>query len=260
MEKALFINEVSQLKNLESYDRIYFGSEFCERLIPSREELVKVLDLVDANKLSFTLMTPFITDYGLDRLISLLDELSKKSKDAEIVINDWGLLNYIKKKHNFSNLVLGRLLNKQKRGPRIMNFINDLSVGDLERFRECAVDVQIFKDFLIKNKFSRIELDNLLQGIKTNLSKGTLRGSIYYPYAYISTTRYCLSNFSNEASKLNYPGILPCKKQCKEVSFSLKNKAMPVQIKIIGNTQYFINKKIPEDLEEKGINRIVYQL
>ena len=260
MEKALFINEFSKLKNLESYDRIYFGSEFCERLIPSREELVKVLNLVEANKLSFTLMTPFITDFGMDLLAPLLKELSRRPKNVEIVINDWGVLNYIKKNHNLSNLVLGRLLNKQKRGPRIMNFLEDLSKADLERFRECAVDVQIFKDFLIKNKFKRVELDNLLQGIKTNLNKSPLSGSLYHPYVYVSTTRYCLANFSDEVSKLKYPGILPCKKQCKLISFSLKNKAMLVQIIIKGNTQYFMNKKIPQNLSEKGIDRIVYQL
>jgi len=230
-------------------------------LIPAKEELIKVLNLVEKNNIKFTFMTPFVTDYGLDLLHPLFDRLSEQSGSVEIIINDWGVFNLIKK-NNFKNinLVLGRLLTKQKRGPRIMNFLEELPKGDLERFRECAADVKIFKEFLIKNKFKRVELDNLLQGIKTNLNKSPLSGSLYYPYVYVSTTRYCVANFSNKVSKLNYPGILPCKKQCKLISFSLKNKAMPVQIIIKGNTQYFINKKIPEDLEEKGIDRIVYQL
>jgi len=260
MEKALFINEIAQLKNFEGYDRIYFGSEFCERLIPTKEELIKVLNLVEKNNLEFTFMTSFVTDYGLDLLCPLFNELSKRMMNAEIIINDWGVWNYVKKNYNFSNLVLGRLLNKQKRGPRIMNFLKDLPQADLERFRECAVVVKIFRDFLIKKKFIRVELDNLLQGIKTDLAKTNLKGSLYYPYVYVSTTRHCLTNFSNDPVKSHYPGILPCKKQCKLISFSLKNKAMPVQIIIKGNTQYFVNKKIPEDLEEKGIDRIVYQL
>lgn len=256
-ENAVFI---SSLKNLDlvsaSHTRLYFGVEFCERLIPSREELSCALAFAHKNKKDFTFVTPFVTDAGIKKLAPLLDHLASKASAAEIVVNDWGLLNILKERSWQGPIALGRLLTKQKRGPRIMNILDKLPQGAVEHFRQSNVDVPVLAGFLSRNGVSRVELDNLLQGISR--PDPALRGSLYYPYAYVTVTRYCLAAFSkNRAGSLR--SIPECRKECQEMEFELSHPGMPVKLLLKGNTQFFENAVLPENLDLLNIDRLVFQ-
>lgn len=262
MEKAIFVSKIGNLKYIsKDYSRLYFGNEFCQRLIPSLKELKKVLNFSQENNLDFTFVTPYVTNGGLDNLKSLLPFLSKQNP-CEVVINDWGVLRLINK--NYQNLkpVLGRLLGKQKRGPRIMNVWDKLPKTAKEYFRQTSITVPRYRNFLKERGIRRIELDNLLQGIDLgfNAKKEGIYVSLYLPYAYVTTTRLCLTANCDKPEYVDKIGIFPCHKECQKYTFELKHKAMPVTLILKGNTQFFKNEKIPENLEKKGIDRIVYQL
>ncbi len=126
-EKALFISRKENLKYLtDEFQRVYYGDEFCDRLIPSEKELKEVMAEVKEKGLSFTFVTPYVTEAGLNKLIKLFSVLPEKT---EVVVNDWGAFRVIKERFSGLVPVLGRLMIKLKRGPRIAGFLDSLPKG-----------------------------------------------------------------------------------------------------------------------------------
>ncbi len=78
MEQAVYISTIDQLHYLsDDFTRLYFGAEFCERLIPSRQELETALRNARERSLGFTFMTPFVTNRGLELLEELMHMLAQ---------------------------------------------------------------------------------------------------------------------------------------------------------------------------------------
>ena len=120
MEQTLFISNLSGLKYFqEDFTRIYFGQEFCERLLPSQDDIEKVCAFSERENVHLTLVTPYVTDKGLLKVEKLIELFADKMPGAEVVFNDWGVFQFFKEKGLDVKPVLGRLLNKQKRGPRL---------------------------------------------------------------------------------------------------------------------------------------------
>ncbi|MFH1642429.1 MAG: hypothetical protein ABIC04_06035 [Nanoarchaeota archaeon] len=259
MEHTLFITKKPNLKYWNKrYTRLYFGNEFCQRLIPPKEDLDYVINFIKKKNIKLSFVTPYVTDKGIERLKLLLDLLNKKLPKTEIIINDYGTLELIREMKLRLKPVLGRLLTKQKRGPRMISIMDKLPKPAIEHFRKSNAGVLAFQKFLIKNGFDRVELDNLLQGISDDFSKSGINASLYYPYAYVTTTRFCLAVICDKKDAA--PGIYSCKKECQKYGpFKLTNKHMPVPLLLKGNTQFFENKKLPNDLEKRGINRLVFE-
>jgi len=137
-----------------------------------------------------------------------------------------------------------------------MNIFNDLPEITKEYFQTGCINNYFIK-FLKEQDIKRIELDNLLQGIRLDNIKD-MDVSLYLPYGYITTSRYCFSNFNNR-KKGRAIGIYPCEKECQRCYFVLRNNTMTVPLFLKGNTIFFENK-IWQLLDNKGIvNRIIYQ-
>ena len=254
MEKSLFISKPANIKYWnKDYTRIYFGIEFCEVLLPDEHDLTHVLDFVDENNLNFTFVTPFVTDKGISKLRILFKSIKKHriyKKDIEIVINDFGVLRLLQ--NSRFKILYGRLLNKQKRDPRII----DLMKSDKElahEFNDMYFDYEPFIRFLKSNRITRVEIDNLLEGINFNLPKG-IHGSLYLPYIYVSTTRMCLFNNKDGQAKIN-----GCKKGCQYHRLKQSSKRFKKEIILAGNTQFIYNPKISYNTKDSNIDRIVFQ-
>ena len=142
--------------------------EFCERLLPSPSQLKKALDFVKENNADFTLVTPYVTNSGLQKVGKLITTLLELKPDSEIVFNDWGVFHLIKEYNYPLKPVLGRLLNKMKRGPRIVNIKEQIPATSYEYFMTPNLSIPEINDFLIKNNIKRVEFDNLLQGLNLN--------------------------------------------------------------------------------------------
>lgn len=262
MEKAVFVSKTAHLELAnKQYARMYFGNEFCQNLIPEEKELELAIETAEKNRQKFTLVTPYVTDKGLEKLAGLFKRLDEMENGAEVVVNDWGVLRVLNKKHKDLEPVLGRLLNKMKRGPRILNVMDKLPETALCYFRNSNIGIAGYRRLLKKYAVKRIEFDNLLQGIEIDPRQGDIpmSGSIYLPYAYLTTTRLCLTNGCDVIGESDKIGIFPCKKECQRYTFRLTHKDMPVPIILKGNTQFFRNEKLPENLEANGIDRIVWQ-
>lgn len=284
MEKALFISKVSRLKYInERYSRLYYGNEFCERLIPSLGDLKVVLSFIRKKRMDFTLVTPYVTNFGVEKLKPLLELLKIRKIICEVVINDWGILNLVERKYPNLLPVVGRLLTKQKRGPRLIKllkrearrwFVPDpqnpkIKYLFLQKKLPFDVDpyykgsnvssVPVIHDFLIRRGIRRIELDNTGQGLFLELPKADISASVYLPYVYITTTFFCLTAGCDQ-KKRSLLKRKPCKRQCQKYVFKLRHRTLPKVIYLKGNTQFYKNCRCQlKDWQQQGVDRIVYQ-
>lgn len=258
MEQALFVTKTENLEYFRpDYSRLYFGVEFCERLLPAAEDLERVLDFAGEKGPAFTLVTPYVTESGLERLKALLETLAKLRPGSEVVFNDYGVLRVLRRLYPGLEPVLGRLLNRLKRGPRLMTVIDKLPKTTVAYFRDSNLNVPALNDFMGRQGVKRVELDNLLQGLGFTLERW--RGSLYLPYAYVTTTRFCLAGAGGTPWEAERIGVFPCKMECQRHSFYLNSPVMPVVLERKGNSVFFKNDRIPEDIEARGIDRLVSQ-
>lgn len=258
MEEAVFISDIKGLKFLlPKHKRLYFGNEFCERLLPTEEELKLIRGLVNERGIGFTLVTPLVTDKGLKSLVPVLKYVLDSFINPEIVINDWGVLRLIKEEFRYSNLALGRLLTRQKSDPRISCLKHNLPFQAEEYFKQGCMDSELVSDFLSRAGIKRIELDNLLQGLSRD--KKFLKGSLYYPFVYVAATRHCLAALCDAGGIFSRHIPSACNKECRKYEFRLRHKRMPVELAIKGNAWFFKNDILPEDLYSLNIDRLVYE-
>ncbi|MCK5493882.1 MAG: hypothetical protein KAJ14_12295, partial [Candidatus Omnitrophica bacterium] len=124
-------------------------------------------------------------------------------------------------------------------------------------FQMSNVDSSIFSNFLKNKNIKRVELDNLIQGI--DRPKKSLKGSLYFPFGYVTTTRFCLSNFSIRDDIKVLRGVYECNKNCQNTMVKLKHKDMPIDLYLKGNTQFFKNDNVSKKLNHLNIDRLVFQ-
>jgi len=260
MEQSLYISKIPHLKYWnQEFSRLYFGMEFCERLLPTPSQLKKSLLFSQENNVDFTLVTPYVTGSGLKKVEKLIQVVSEEEPDSEIVFNDWGVFHLLREQNYPLQPVMGRLLNKMKRGPRIANITEKIPPASLEYFMTPGISITAIQEFLIKSTITRVEFDNLLQGLNLNDISGALHLSLYLPFAYITTTRFCLMSSLHQSEEMEI-GVVPCKKECQQYAFQLLNPIMTTPLIRKGNTIFFSNEQIPQQIiREKKIDRIVIE-
>lgn len=257
-ERALYVAAASELDSRPpGVERVYFGHEFCERLLPRPASVAKLARAAERAGLGFTLLTPYVTERGLGRLRRIFAALAGASGASEGVFNDWGTLRVLRS--DFPGLVpvLGRLLVKMKRGPRLAELATRFNPATADYFRTCSLDVPLYREFLGERGVRRVELDNVLQGIDLDLRGTGLSASLYVPWGYIATTRLCLAASCDRHGMEDEVGILPCRKECRRFTFELDQLGTSVSQVRKGNTVFFRNDAVPEDAAARGIDRIV---
>src|SRR5712692_705519 len=78
------------------FTRCVYGNEFCEHLIPQPKQLEAVRDAARLQEIAVTLLTPYVSDSGIDALRPLFARLSESGEESEVVFNDWGVLNLLR--------------------------------------------------------------------------------------------------------------------------------------------------------------------
>ncbi|MCP4715888.1 MAG: hypothetical protein GY868_12285 [Deltaproteobacteria bacterium] len=255
-ERALFINRQENLSYLsDEYTRVYFGDEFCERLLPSGTVLRDVVDQVTGQGRDCTFVTPYVTEAGLEKVTSLLPLLPEAT---EVVINDWGVLRLLRRDFPHLVPVLGRLMTKIKRGPRIAAFLDKLPPDALNHMRSTNLGVPVYQQFLAKQGITRVELDNPLQGLNLSEIPENIHLSIHIPFAYVSTTRFCLTANVDKPEKKGMIGVFPCGKECQKYTFFLDNAVMTRLLIRRGNTVFFQNTDVPNEIRDSvHIDRVI---
>jgi hypothetical protein len=76
MEQALVFRNMDFKDYIQYFDRIYIGSESCENLIPTMDEVRELIRLIGNKKL--TILTPPVTNKGIRLLRQLFKEIIKE--------------------------------------------------------------------------------------------------------------------------------------------------------------------------------------
>lgn len=268
MKKTIITNIKLDDKNLKSIDRVYIGNDFCQEKFNVNE--IKKLLIFYNNKVKITLLLPFFTDTFFCKLEKLLPFIKNNTsiKYFEIVFNDWGTFYYLRKNYPFFSLVMGRLLTKQKKDPRVNVILNNLqdkfrilkSKEDEKKiiftkkvpkslvniFSRSSIETKELFCFLIKNNVKRIEIDNIQADIIME-KNNKVKVSLYYPYSLLTLTRYCGALY-NKTDRV-------CNKICNNAPINLKNGFY-----IKANALYYKNENLPDEqlLKMNNIDRIVY--
>jgi len=277
MEKAIHITNLKGLKYLQkgTYQRVYWGIEFCQKLIPLLKNTEKVLQYARSENLSFSFVTPFVTERYIKKIVEIFQWFKKNNVRCEIVVNDWGVLERLNSKFkSFFTLALGRLLVRQQRDPAIGRIVcrqSPVSFKDnngklsvlvhelpSDRYQKGArssyVNSLIPQRFLSEYSVTRLELNNLAQGL--NLGGIILKKSLYSPFVNVSTTRFC--PMETAFQKMYRIGV--CNKECQNYYDELRNKGIPKVLYKKGNTLFYKNPILLKKAREYGVDRVVYQL
>lgn len=255
-ERALFISTPDNLHLLTGeYRRIHFGDEFCERLLPGPAEVERVLNHAAEASCALTLVTPYVTEDGLGRVERLLEVLPD---GTEVTINDWGVLRLLRRRFPGLQPVLGRLLTKIKRGPRISGFLDVIPPEALQHLRRTNLGVPAYLRFLADSGITRVELDNPFQGLDLSDVPEGLHLSLHIPFAYVTTTRFCLTANCDKPDRKGFIGVFPCGQECRKYTFYLDNAAMSTLLIRRGNTLFYKNTSLPQEIrDDPRIDRVV---
>jgi hypothetical protein len=255
-----------------SFDHIYFGAEFCEQLIPSVDELQGVLRTAAARDVRFTLVTPYVSNVGLNKLRPLFEALHQDG-NHEVVFSDWGVLNLLRREFPRLVPIQGRLLNKSLRDPRIASAFTQLqptSTGPapaLIAVQRSNLDSPTYLDFLSQLEVRMVEIDNAPQGTDFSFANKGIAVSVPYPFGIVTTGRTCM------AAGLGYPKAqkfqpgAACHRECQTFSAEFQGELPEnegTELYLQGNSYFYVQteamfRRLVLAIQSGAVARVVYQ-
>ncbi len=258
---GLKINDVNDLCDLERYAYIYFGSEFCERKIPSFDFCRQVFIFCIKNNKTPVVLTPYLSELYLENYFILIKKLlAEFDCNFEITINDFGLLNKLSSSSlNLSGVRfnLGRLQIKMKKGPEVMTCV---SKNSLNKYKSNSLNNDKFISLMNSRGISRFEIDIPSQGLNLPFinSGDDESGScvtLYLGNYVINTTRRC--PFINSGHDDYSYSIESCSRECFS-SYLVKNtKYYDELIYVLGNAEFVKTKNLIDDDLKNKFDRVV---
>lgn len=229
------------------FTRCAFGNEFCEHLLPSPAALAAAINAAQSRDLSFTFLTPYVSNQGIAALKPLFDVLAQHGA-SEAVFNDWGVLNLLRRDYPTIVPVQGRLLNKSLRDPRVttMYASEPSPTAALASLQRSNLDNSGYLKFLLRQGVQMIEMDNLPQGNDLSFVEHGIKIAAYLPFGFISSSRICMAAglHHHKADKFQ-PGA-PCRHECQthllEYAYTnspFGNREQKFYLK--GNTYFYVH-------------------
>jgi hypothetical protein len=250
-ERAVFVQDsaADAPAKAESHDRLYFGSETCETLIPDRQRLSRLLQISAEHKCAITVATPACTNEGLARVERLVGLLPV---GTEVVFNDWGVFGLLRS--SGCRPVLGRLLVRVSRGfrragmasfpPELMGFL-----------RHSNLDNREFQEFLLDHTVHRVELDNVAQGFSFRMD-ATIRASLYVPFVYLASGRKCV-HARLDGGTDPYRSDVSCRRGCRKRVLWGQVWESDEWILMSRNAHFYENATLPPELQAWNVDRLV---
>lgn len=249
----------------DDFDRIYIGDEFCPHRMPRLAELDALLDLSREHHKQVTLLTPPLTDCGIEKLSPLLNRIRDGFPAAEVVGNDWGVLIFLNEEFPGFALAAGRLLDKGFKDPRLSDApaVSSLSEEMRDVLNSSSFDSSAIGEKLIELGVRRIERDMFPYRNSPPTPLPGLAMSLYLPYGYVTTGRVCwLSTFA-EGGASKFAPLDECARPCDWASLKLEHSDMALPIFQSGNTVHYLQPQAALDMifETAGREnvRLVYQ-
>jgi hypothetical protein len=193
----------------EGYGRLYYGHEFCAQRLPPRRRVREMREAAAARGMAFTLVTPRFDEEDLDRIERLLEAVDPAAD--EIVVNDMGLFEVLRRRAWKGPLVMGRLLTKQRRGAAWKGPLPE-EEGALRYLRGSSLDSPGFVELFVERfGVRRFELDNLIQGVEVGRLPEGVFLSVYHPWLFLTLTRHCPWRFDGRSWASGEGCPAPCR-------------------------------------------------
>lgn len=249
IEKSILWDGIPSIQNEDDFCRIYFGNEFCEKRLPDAVEISRIIHWASENNKGVTFLSPYSTDEGINNIKKIVRQLHEKCPGAEVVINDWGVLQILMELGGQFELVLGRLL--------VSRYLNILHMdSDKACITTDLTFPESFISFLQKKKIKKIEFNfyEHFECVRDQLKQSNIKAHLYYPYVYTATSRYCHAAGGYSSYFVNIDG--KCDKRCKHEFAIVKNEKFELPLILDGNT-YFLDRSSEDCCAFQGINRII---
>ena len=271
-QEKILTTVAARLKG-QPFVRLYFGQEFCERLLPTPRELERALAFACQRGMAFTLVTPYVTDVGIEAVRQLLNVLRVQQPAAEVVFNDWGVLLLLSEEFPDLEPVAGRVIDKMKRDPRFS--ARDYEVFFSPEGRKMLMTSNItatsYRELLNRYGVRRVELDPVLQGFDFDLRPVNLKASVYLPYGFATTGRICFIGSLHRKPEDKFTVFGECRRECQVYDQYLQKNLSPmpeavsdgraaeIELERKGNTIFFANTNLTPLLENENLDRLIYQ-
>lgn len=252
-------------------DRVYFGNEFCERLLWKSAHVRKMAALCAENNMKLTLVTPYCSDLTQEKISAVLTDCADLDIIDEIVVNDWGVLNIIRKHFPKYRCVFGRILDKMKRDPRISKkeYLSYFSKDGLIMLQSPTASSKDYRAFMTEQGVDRFEIDNVIQGLYLE-DVTDKQISIYMPYGFVTNGKICQFAGIHNKPEDKFQVNTCCRQECQSLMQIMQKHltALPSEtdkkldnIRVIrkGNTVFFMNADIEQCICDSHITRIVYE-
>lgn len=209
----------------------YFGSEFCEFLLPAAKVLKRALDLAKDAKRQLTLLTPLACDGVIERLRDILPLLPE---DSELVVNDWGVASFARREFPHLRLAAGRLLCKMIKDPRLDNAV-------WASLYPHGLGGRSFHALLDRLGVVRIELDLPPYATPRLFSGLGIGAALHAPYAYVSKGRLCKIGSLSLATEQRYAPGRECQRECLSYAATSERpgKSADLETRQRGNTLFY---------------------
>ena len=168
-------------------DRFYIGNQFCHNLFPTEEQFFSIMDKMYSEGSEITLVFSYIREFMLLSVGKLLEKVDNwcciHGVNVEIVVNDWAMVEMLCGKTSRLHPVLGTLLNKRKKDPRMK-----YKSGDTLLFQQNSLNAGFYRDFLAEEfHIHRYEWESC--GYPQELPPG--KNSLHLPFYQTNTSQYC---------------------------------------------------------------------
>lgn len=198
-------------------DRLYFGNEFCDRLLPSTRALLRAVETTKRAGLALTLLTPLVSDRRIGQLRRLLAAVPE---GAEVVVNDLGVLRLVSREFTQLEPVAGRQLTKTIKDPR-------LSSQDWAQSDAFPVGGAAFARRLRGLGVRRVEMDvaPAVEAASRNLDG--MRLSLHGPHGYVAKGPICRIGSLRLSGAAKFGPGHDCRKECLTYGCELALPARP---------------------------------
>ena len=194
------------------YSGVYFGFDVCDKMISmvNTNRIIAEMKNVISNGMKVVYVVPPVRESMLEKHTEFLKSILSYEIVNEIVINDFGMLTYIRNVLNWKGTIsFGLLFDKTLREPR---FPLDCSYYEITQFDNYSIS-KTLNDLAQNYNVESIELDTLIDK-KLSIKQIGLeyKINIWYPRVLISKASICEYALNVDDSLL---GSYSCNNKCK---------------------------------------------
>ncbi len=218
---------------------LYFGSEFCEDLLPDLDEAGALCAMAAARSWEPTLLTPLVTTAGLELVDQLLAGLVARGFAPAVVFNDWGVFGLLRERHASLARRAGRLMNRSLRDPRA--YRNAPAFGashDSARFERLH---RFFIETGVAAVETDVDLDGGFLGAGRDAAGAGLARALHLPFTFAASGRNCPVKALLYAEQAGFSKALAdtCAAPCRTGPVAVQREDSSLALWRAGNTLFY---------------------